>query len=235
MKKYICEFIGTLMLVLFGCGVAVLTESEVFTTALAFGLSIVVIYYSIGSISGCHLNPAVSFAMFVNGKIKGSEFIKYTIAQILGAIAGALLLALLLNNISSIGDFKETNMGVNSFGGFGVNMFGAFVAETILTFIFILTVLGITNDKKVEGKKVSATLNVYFVDENNEAISDKKLLIANKITDNLQERTIDMRFLLKNQEYDRNKRYYLTIENSETGVVLEQIQFVIDIVKFKMF
>lgn len=148
MKKYICEFIGTLMLVLFGCGVAVLTESEVFTTALAFGLSIVVIYYSIGSISGCHLNPAVSFAMFVNGKIKGSEFIKYTIAQILGAIAGALLLALLLNNISSIGDFKETNMGVNSFGGFGVNMFGAFVAETILTFIFILTVLGITNDKK---------------------------------------------------------------------------------------
>ena len=80
MKKYICEFIGTLMLVLFGCGVAVLTESEVFTTALAFGLSIVVIYYSIGSISGCHLNPAVSFAMFVNGKIKGSEFIKYTIA-----------------------------------------------------------------------------------------------------------------------------------------------------------
>ena len=89
--------------------------------------------------------------------------------------------------------------------------------------------------EKVEGKKVAATLNVYFVDENNEAISDKKLLIANKITDNLQERTIDMRFLLKNQEYDRNKRYYLTIENSETGVVLEQIQFVIDIVKFKMF
>lgn len=148
MRKYICEFIGTLILVLFGCGVAVLTESEVFTTALAFGLSIVVVYYSIGSISGCHLNPAVSFAMFVNGKIKGSEFIKYTIAQILGAIAGALLLALLLNNISSIGDFKETNMGVNSYGGFGVNMFGAFIAETILTFIFILTVLGITNDKK---------------------------------------------------------------------------------------
>lgn len=148
MRKYICEFIGTLILVLFGCGVAVLTESEVFTTALAFGLSIVVVYYSIGSISGCHLNPAVSFAMFVNGKIKGSEFIKYTIAQILGAIAGALLLALLLNNISSIGDFKETNMGVNSYGGFGVNMFGAFLAETILTFIFILTVLGITNDKK---------------------------------------------------------------------------------------
>lgn len=148
MKKYICEFIGTLMLVLFGCGVAVLTESEVFTTALAFGLSIVVIYYSIGNISGCHLNPAVSFAMFVSGKMKGSEFIKYVIAQVLGAIAGALLLALLLNNISSIGDFKETNMGVNSYGGFGVTMFGAFIIETILTFIFILTILGVTSDKK---------------------------------------------------------------------------------------
>lgn len=148
MKKYICEFIGTLMLVLFGCGVAVLTEAEVFTTALAFGLSIVVIYYSIGNISGCHLNPAVSFAMFVSGKMKGSEFIKYVIAQVLGAIAGALLLALLLNNISSIGDFKETNMGVNSYGGFGVTMFGAFIIETILTFIFILTILGVTSDKK---------------------------------------------------------------------------------------
>lgn len=148
MKKYICEFIGTLMLVLFGCGVAVLTESEVFTTALAFGLSIVIIYYSIGNISGCHLNPALSFAMFVNGKMKGSEFIKYVISQLLGAITGALLLALLLNNISSIGDFKETNMGVNSYGGFGVNMFGAFIAEAILTFIFILTVLGVTDDKK---------------------------------------------------------------------------------------
>lgn len=148
MKKYICEFIGTLILVLFGCGVAVLTEAEVFTTALAFGLSIVVIYYSIGSISGCHLNPAVSFAMFVSGKMKGNEFIKYVIAQILGAIAGALLLALLLNNISSIGDFKGTNMGVNSYGGFGVTMFGAFITETILTFIFILTILGVTSDKK---------------------------------------------------------------------------------------
>lgn len=90
--------------------------------------------------------------------------------------------------------------------------------------------------EKVEGKKVPASLNVYFVDENNEPISDKKLLIANKTTDNISERVVDMRFLLKNQDYDRNKRYYLTMEDSETGkIVSEQIQFVIDIVKFKMF
>lgn len=90
--------------------------------------------------------------------------------------------------------------------------------------------------EKVEGKKTPASLMVYFVDENNEPISEKKLLIANKITDNPDERIIDMRFILKNQSYDRNKRYFLTMEDSETGkLVCEQIQFVIDIVQFKMF
>jgi hypothetical protein len=77
---------------------------------------------------------------------------------------------------------------------------------------------------------------VYFVDEENNPISEKKVLLANKTTDNPQDRIIDMRFLLKNQNYDRNKRYYLTMEDSETGkLASEQIQFVIDIVQFKMF
>lgn len=90
--------------------------------------------------------------------------------------------------------------------------------------------------EKVEGKKTQASLMVYFVDEANEPISEKKLLIANKITDNPEDRIIDMRFILKNQTYDRNKRYFLTMEDSETGkLVGEQIQFVIDIVQFKMF
>lgn len=90
--------------------------------------------------------------------------------------------------------------------------------------------------EKVEGKKTQALLMVYFVDEANEPISEKKLLVANKITDNPEERIIDMRFILKNQTYDRNKRYFLTMEDSETGkLVGEQIQFVIDIVQFKMF
>lgn len=90
--------------------------------------------------------------------------------------------------------------------------------------------------EKVDGKKVAALLMVYFVDENNEPISEKKLLIANKTTDNLQDRVIDMRFVLKNKQYDKNKRYYLTIEDSETGeLVGEQIQFIVDIVGFKLF
>lgn len=148
MKKYICELIGTLVLVLFGCGVAVLTDANIVATALTFGLSIIIIYYSIGSISGCHLNPAVSFAMYLNGKMNGKEFLKYVIAQIIGAILGAGLLAIILNNVSNIGDFRETSMGVNSYGGFGVTMLGAFITETILSFIFILTILGVTSNNK---------------------------------------------------------------------------------------
>ena len=148
MRKYISEFIGTLVLVLFGCGVAVFTSASIVSTALAFGLSIVVMAYTIGSISGCHLNPAVSFAMFVTGKMSAKEFFKYVIAQVLGAIAGALLLALIINNVTSMGDFKEVGLGVNSYDGFGVTMLGAFITETILTFVFILTILGVTSDKK---------------------------------------------------------------------------------------
>lgn len=90
--------------------------------------------------------------------------------------------------------------------------------------------------EKVDGKKTQATLLVYFVDENNELISEKKVLIANKTTDNPLERIIDMRFLLMNKQYDRNKRYYLMMVDSETEEPVEEpIQFVIDIIGFKMF
>jgi len=90
--------------------------------------------------------------------------------------------------------------------------------------------------EKVEGKKIAASLLVYFVDEDNNPVSEKRQLIANRISDNPDERILDMRFVLKNQIYDRNKRYFLTMEDSETGkIVNEQIQFVIDIVQFKMF
>ena len=89
--------------------------------------------------------------------------------------------------------------------------------------------------EKVDGKKTPATIMVYFVDENHNEISEKKLLIANKTTDNPLERVIDMRFLLKNQTYDRNKSYYLIMEDNDIGEEIESIQFVIDIVGFKMF
>lgn len=147
MKKIICEFIGTLCLVLFGCGVAVLTNADVLTTALAFGLTIVALAYTIGGVSGCHVNPAVSFAMFLDKRLSGKDLIKYVIAQVLGAIAGAAILAFILNSVKTIGDFKETSLGTNAYGGLGINMLGAFITEIILTFFFIFTVLGVSKDK----------------------------------------------------------------------------------------
>ena len=85
MKKYISELIGTCVLVLFGCGTAVISGADLVATSLAFGLSIVAMAYAIGNISGCHINPAVSLAMFINGKMKVKEFAFYVIAQIIGA------------------------------------------------------------------------------------------------------------------------------------------------------
>ena len=148
MKKLVCEFIGTLCLVLFGCGVAVLTDVNIVATSLAFGLTIVAMAYVIGDISGCHINPSVSFAMFVDTRMKGKEFVKYVIAQVLGAIVGSLLLALILNSVHTIGDYSQTSMGTNGYGGLGITMLGAFITEIILTFIFTFTVLGVTKDKE---------------------------------------------------------------------------------------
>ena len=161
MKKYLCEFIGTLVLVLFGCGTAVLTDADIVATSLAFGLSIVALAYVIGDISGCHVNPCVSFAMFLNKKISGSDLIKYIIAQILGAIFGAALLALIVNCVFNLGDYTVTGLGQNSFGKYSINMLGAFIVETILTFIFIFAILGVTKDKKnstISGIVIGLTL-----------------------------------------------------------------------------
>ena len=148
MRKYVCEFIGTLILVLFGCGTAVLTGADVVATSLAFGLSIVALAYVIGHISGCHINPAISFAMFLDKRISGSEFLKYVVAQILGAITGAALLALIINSVFNLGDYTVTGLGQNSFGDYSINMFGAFIVEAVLTFVFAFTVLGVTKDSK---------------------------------------------------------------------------------------
>lgn len=166
MKRYICELIGTLILVLFGCGVAVFTDADLITTSLAFGLSIIVIFYSIGGISGCHLNPAVSFAFYLNGKMSGKEFIKYVTSQIIGAIIGAILIAIIINNVSNLGDYRQTSMGVNSYGGFGINMLGAFIVETILTFVFVLTILCVTKNNKysnIAGFVIGLTLTLVHL------------------------------------------------------------------------
>ena len=164
MKKYLCEFIGTAVLVLFGCGSAAVAGGVLGTLgiALAFGLSIVAMAYVIGNISGCHINPAVSLAMAISKKITWKEFCFYCIAQVIGAIAG---IGILYGIISSCGmDVNIVGLGANGFGeasAAGINVWGALLVEIILTFVFIYTILGVTSDEKkasVAGIVIGLTL-----------------------------------------------------------------------------
>ncbi len=142
MKKYIAEFTGTMMLTLIACGVAVATGVNYVGTALAFGLVIVTMAYSIGNVSGCHINPAVSLGMALTGKMTWNEFYKYVIAQVLGAITGSALLGVILQSF--------TSLGANGYDGTSVTVWIALLVEVILTFVFVLTILGVT-DKKENG------------------------------------------------------------------------------------
>ena len=163
MKKYIAEFVGTLVLVLFACGVAVVTGVSYLGTAIAFGLVIVAMAYSIGNVSGCHINPAVSLGMAVSGKMTWSECAKYMISQVLGAICGAALLGWFL------GSFEV--LGANAYGGelingTVVNMWMALGIEAILSFVFVLTILGVTDKKEnssIAGLVIGLTLTLVHL------------------------------------------------------------------------
>ncbi|MBC5648331.1 MIP family channel protein [Christensenella tenuis] len=156
MKKYVAEFIGTFVLVLFGCGTAALSGgiggvTGIVGIALAFGLSIVAMAYCIGNVSGCHINPAVSFAMLLSKRMSGKDFVGYVIAQVLGAIlASAILMAII--NSADLGGVAATGLGQDGFGeasAVGLSMGGAFLVEVILTFVFVMTVLGVTASEKM--------------------------------------------------------------------------------------
>ena len=164
MRKYVCEFIGTAVLVLFGCGSAAIagTTLGVLGIALAFGLSIVAMAYVIGNISGCHINPAVSLAMLINGKMDVKDFIGYVVAQVLGAIAGSAILYLIMNCCGM--DIATVGLGANGFGeasSVNISMLGAIITEIILTFVFIYTILGVTSSEKysaIAGVVIGLTL-----------------------------------------------------------------------------
>lgn len=152
MKKYFAEFIGTLVLTLFGCGSAAIAGAALGTLgiALAFGLSIVAMAYVIGGVSGCHINPAVSLGVFMSGKMSAKDFVAYLVSQFLGGIAGAGILAGIIS-MTSLGGFNATGLGANGFeanSAVGLSMIGAFVVEIILTCIFVFTILGVTSDEK---------------------------------------------------------------------------------------
>ena len=152
MKKYVCEFIGTFVLVLLGCGSAAIAGGTLGTLgiAFAFGLAIVAMAYSIGRISGCHVNPAVSLAMFISKKMTVKDICWYVVAQVLGAFAGAGVLQLIINSTDLVG----TGLGANGFGelsAVGLGLGGALLVEIIATCIFVLAILGVTHDEKYEG------------------------------------------------------------------------------------
>ncbi len=153
-QKLAAEVFGTFLLVFFGCGTAMVTGAAVVPTSLAFGLSIIAAAYTIGPISGAHLNPAVSFGMFFDGRITLSEAISYTVAQVIGAFLATLChFVLVLCGMLGYYDGDEivkTSIGQVSFGAndFGtLNFLGALIVEIVLTFVFVLVILCVTQSE----------------------------------------------------------------------------------------
>lgn len=157
MKKLIAEFIGTLWLVLGGCGSAVLAAGfpelgiGFLGVALSFGLSVLTMVYAIGHISGCHLNPAVSVGLWIGGRFDAKDLIPYIIAQVLGGIAGAGILYLIVSGKpgAEIGSFAANGFGEHSPGGY--NMTAALVSEIVMTFMFLIVILGATHKNAPKG------------------------------------------------------------------------------------
>ncbi|MCX5775010.1 MAG: aquaporin, partial [Firmicutes bacterium] len=172
-KKYLAEFIGTFVLVFFSCGTAVFVSyfsvdaaASYLIIALAFGLSVVAMAYAIGHISGCHINPAVSLAMLILKKLSGKDFLGYVVAQVLGGIAGSAIL-LLITRLTNIG---ATGLGANGFGIYSavdLTLVGALIVEVFFTFVFVLTVIGVTSSEKtapIAGLVIGLVLTfVHFI------------------------------------------------------------------------
>jgi len=155
MKKLIAEFIGTAWLVLGGCGSAMLAAGVtngigLLGVSLAFGLTVVAMAYAIGHISGAHLNPAVTIGLCASGRFPIAEVIPYLIAQVLGGIAGAGVLYLIVTgNGSAIKDFAANGYGAHSPGGY--NLTAAAITEFVMTFIFLVVIIGATSARAANG------------------------------------------------------------------------------------
>ena len=156
MKRQIAEFIGTFSLVLFGCGAArisglnagELSGLGLLGISLAFGLAVVAMAYAIGPISGCHINPAISIAMVVAGKMSVKDAVGYVVSQIAGAIAGAGVLYLIVSNQAGFEKLPEWGLGSNGWGeGYlgNYSTTGAFITEVVMTCLFLLVILGTTS------------------------------------------------------------------------------------------
>ena len=155
MKKYIAEFIGTFTLVFIGCGTAMLVGCDAVNgcgyilTAFAFGLAIVALAYGVGNISGGHVNPAVSLGVFLSGGMTATDFVGYVVAQLLGAFAGSGVLALIFK-MGGIED-KTGGLGTNGLAGVNGSVGAGMLVEIILTFLFVILILGVTSKNQSHG------------------------------------------------------------------------------------
>ncbi len=157
MKKLLAEYIGTLWLVLGGCGSAVLAAAfpglgiGFAGVALAFGLTVLTMAYAIGHVSGCHLNPAVSVGMWIGGRFSGKDVGPYIVAQVLGALSGAAILYIIASGKPGfeLGSFAANGYGEHSPGGYSLG--AALVSEIVMTFIFLFVILGSTHKNVPKG------------------------------------------------------------------------------------
>ena len=163
MRSLLAEALGTMVLVLMGCGSAIFFgctagTAQVLAVAFAFGLSVVAMAYAIGGISGCHINPAITLGVWLSKRMKGSEAISYMIAQCIGAIVGSGIIAVL----TSTGSYgPSTATGANSFGD--GQMVQALIAEIVFTFVFVLVVLGSTDSTNGAGNFAGLAIGLSLV------------------------------------------------------------------------
>ncbi len=171
LSKFTAEFLGTLVLVLLGCGSAVIAGANGITgvgllgISFAFGLSVVAMAYAIGHISGCHINPAISIGMVLAGRMKAGEAAYYIIAQILGGLAGAGILLLIASGKPEYA-LTTTGLGQNGYDSLSpqnYNMVSGFIAEVILTFIFLLVIFGSTSTKNINGGFAGLAIGLSLV------------------------------------------------------------------------
>ena len=158
MQKYLAEFLGTLWLVLGGCGSAVLAAAfpevgiGLVGVSFAFGLTVLTMAYAIGHISGCHLNPAVSLGLWGSGRFSTGELVPYIVAQVLGGIAGAGILFVIASGANGFdvgAGFAANGYGAHSPGGY--TLIAALVCEFVMTFFFLLIILGATDNRAPAG------------------------------------------------------------------------------------
>ncbi|MBD5208539.1 MAG: aquaporin [Bacteroidales bacterium] len=174
MKKYLAEGLGTFVLTLMGCGAAVFAGIGLGTTgfgvttlgvAFAFGLSVIAMAYTIGDISGCHINPAITFGVWASGRMKGKEAGGYMVAQVIGAIIASAVIYILVHTGNAAGEIAvfndTTTTGANSY--LPGNLVPAFIAEFVFTFIFVLVVLGSTDSKRGAGNFAGLAIGLTLV------------------------------------------------------------------------